>query len=366
LLAGLAACAGDSIKTVSDTGAAADGGQPGVTASPAAREIAPGVLAFPPITADLPGEFAFRTVKGFYLTAIDGGGRTADPILITASTKAGPWEKFRLIVTYPDTPHDKSIQTAGGNYLTAMGGGGLTASVFHTDATQARDWERFRLLDLRDRNFAPSFYALYTIKGFYVTAVGGGGKYADAFHTDATEIQDWEKFRIVKCGDIGSGYAYGVMAANEEFLGHSLAGQPGSPQGNVSLGSAAGPPLKLVRQSDGSYAFQTSNGINYVTALGGGGQVSQYDDCGGRLFGACSEAWTTIFHTDATQIQDWEKFRIVEQGNCTYTIQTVKGFYVGIYKNSHGWGLTTDRSTISENEKFQLVMYGLASPAIIR
>jgi hypothetical protein len=57
-----------------------------------------------------------------------------------------------------------------------------------------------------------------TIKGFYVTAVGAGGKYADAIHTDATQIKGWEQFRIVKCGDIGSGYDYGVMAANGEFL----------------------------------------------------------------------------------------------------------------------------------------------------
>jgi hypothetical protein len=29
----------------------------------------------------LPGEFAFRTKKGYYLTAIDGGGRSAAPTI---------------------------------------------------------------------------------------------------------------------------------------------------------------------------------------------------------------------------------------------------------------------------------------------
>jgi hypothetical protein len=137
-----------------------------------------------------PGEFALRTYKGFYVAAIDGGGRIADPILLTAATTAGPWEKFTLAVTYPNTTYDKSIQTSRGNYLTALNGGGLTGGAFHTDATQARDWERFRLEDLSSGNFAPSFYALSTIKGFNVTAVGAGGKSTDAFHTDARHTQD--------------------------------------------------------------------------------------------------------------------------------------------------------------------------------
>lgn len=56
----------------------------------------------------------------------------------------------------------------------------------------------------------------------------------------------------------------------------------------------------------------------------------------------------------------------VDQGNCKYAIQTVSGFFVGTFKDSSGYSLlTTDRSTISENEKFQLVMYGLGSPAVL-
>lgn len=160
---------------------------------------------------------------------------------------------------------------------------------------------------------------------------------------------------------------YGVMAANGSFLDAYPAG--GRSQGDVSLGSPAGWRYKLIRQGDGSYALQTSNGINYVTALGGGGQIQRYDDCSQLgLFhpGACLEGWSSIFHTDATQVQAWEKFRFIDQGNCTYAIQTVKGFYVGIYKDSHGWALTTDRSTISENEKWQLVVSYLASPAVLR
>ena len=54
------------------------------------------------------------------------------------------------------------------------------------------------------------------------------------------------------------------------------------------------------------------------------------------LSGACIEGYSTIFHTDARQVQAWGKFRFIDQGNCTYAIQTASGFYVGIYKDSSG------------------------------
>ena len=103
------------------------------------------------------------------------------------------------------------------------------------------------------------------------------------------------------------------------------------------------------------------------TALGGGVQAQQYfpPNCG--LFSACIGGFSTIFHTDATQVQAWERFRIINQGNCNYAIQTTKGFFVGIFKDLSGYMLmTTDRSSISANEKFQFVMYGLASPVVIQ
>ena len=69
-----------------------------------------------PLTSAYPGEFAFRTQKGFYLTAINGGGRIADPIVVTAATAAGAWEKFKLAIATPPSAYDKTIQTATGNY----------------------------------------------------------------------------------------------------------------------------------------------------------------------------------------------------------------------------------------------------------
>ena len=65
-------------------------------------------------TSAYPGEFAFRTQKGYYLTAINGGGRTGDPTVITSATSAGPWEKFKLGIASPPSPYDKLIQTDQG------------------------------------------------------------------------------------------------------------------------------------------------------------------------------------------------------------------------------------------------------------
>ena len=71
-----------------------------------------------------------------------------------------------------------------------------------------------------------------------------------------------------------------------------------------------------MQQNDVSYALETSNGINYVTAIQGGGLASgtkTYDD----------------LVTDRTQVQAWEKFKFIDQGDCSYAIQTVGGYYLG-------------------------------------
>lgn len=59
---------------------------------------------------------------------------------------------------------------------------------------------------------------------------------------------------------------------------------------------------------------------------------------------------------------------MVDQGNCTYANQTTNGFFVGIYKDSSGYTLLTTRrdEASTANEKFQLVVYGLASPVILQ
>ena len=233
---------------------------------PDVRDTQPPVKP-PPEWVTLPGEFALRTRKGYYVTAVNGGGRTTDPVMVTATMLVTPWEKFRLSGLVPSPLHDKSIQTSRGHYVTAVDGGGHTADVVHTDATQISDWERFRLHDLSVDGAAPTYFALQTIHGNYLTAVGEGGKYDNAIHTDATQLGSWEQFRIVKCGDLGTGYQYTILAADGQALIANEGGglDDGTPiyRDYLRPGGTVGTPLGdrpaitwarfgLIRQNDGS------------------------------------------------------------------------------------------------------------------
>jgi hypothetical protein len=332
------------------------------------------VPTLPPIyfSYTLPGAFAFKTTRGYYLTAVSGGGRSSPPAVVTATQFAGPWEQFRIRVD-PNTAYDKSFQTSMGNYVTAVNGGGMTGDALHTDATRVLGWEQFRMVDLAENGgSAPTWYSLFTIRNNVVTAVGAGGRYDDAIHTDGYQVGSWERLRPVKCGDLGDGYEYYILDANGTMLtaddggGHAddyaivRGWWPGEPS------NAQWSRFRLMRQSDGTYALRTSNGVNYVTALQGGGLVEQYVECDPGWFGACIDGRTGIFHTDATAVRGWEKFRIVDTGDCKYAIQTSSGFYMGIFASSHGTMMTTRRSSITSTEKFEFVMSGLGSPVIIQ
>jgi hypothetical protein len=180
----------------------------------------------------------------------------------------------------------------------------------------------------------------------------------------------WEEFRVVKCGDIGDGYSYAIIPSNGAMLTAEYGG--GRIDGySIVQGYAYDEPddaswsrFTLLRQPDGSYAMRTASG-NYVTAVGGGGLVQEYLECDTGGWGACLDSVSDVFHTDATQVSSWERFRVVDTGDCHYALQTTSGFYVGMYLSSHGWMFTTRRSSISANEKFELVMGGLGSPPII-
>ena len=70
-------------------------------------------------------------------------------------------------------------------------------------------------------------------------------------------------------------------------------------------------------------------------------------------------AWDNLV-TDRTQVQAWEKFRFVDQGNCSYAIQTVSGYYLGKTNAAPGTALgvfSTNISDIKYAIKFRLVMF---------
>ena len=131
-----------------------------------------------------------KTINGHYLTAVGGGGRTTD-VLHTDATIARGWEKFTLVDSGDGSPFHYGLQTINGHYLTAVGGGGRNTDVVHSDATQLQAWEKFTLVGQ-----GPSLVAIQTTNGHYLTAVGGGGRITDAIHSDATTVRAWEEFRV--------------------------------------------------------------------------------------------------------------------------------------------------------------------------
>jgi hypothetical protein len=139
----------------------------------------------------LPSECFIQSFLGNYLTAVDGGGRTTDPIA-TDRVSASGWEAFKVVDAGSG---NVGIQTLNGNYVTAVFAGGRTADAIHTNERALQAWETFTLVPVAG---APQdVYAIRTGDGIhYLTASGGGGRTTDAIHTDATQIQAHEWFRF--------------------------------------------------------------------------------------------------------------------------------------------------------------------------
>jgi hypothetical protein len=220
------------------------------------------------------------------------------------------------------------IKTAGNYFVSAAGAGGRGGDY---DATQTLQTERATPADdalFKVYSTAPG-YAAYTIQtyhNYYLTALGGGGKTTAAFHTDATKPKTWEYFNIIKCGAIGSEYDYAIFSKG---AGRPLTAIGGRVKNAVSAYTSNPPAarFKLIRQpSTGYYALQVSNRVNYVTAIKGGGLTKGTAD------------WDNLV-TDRKQIQAWETFAFMDQGNCSYTFRTSNGSFIGV--NQGGTNIST-------------------------
>jgi len=100
------------------------------------------------------GMVAIQTVDGHYLTALSGGGLTDDmpytSAMHTDATRIQAWEKFTL-VPLNTGPFKYAIRTVYGYYLTAVEGGGQTTTpqghiIMDTLATSVRNWEQFQVI----------------------------------------------------------------------------------------------------------------------------------------------------------------------------------------------------------------------------
>jgi hypothetical protein len=138
-----------------------------------------------------------QSYDGHYLTAIGGGGHTHNAIH-TDATQAKSWERFTLVDADKGTPNiTYGIRTVKGFYLSAQDGGGRITNVIHTNRTRIDDWEEFQFESL-----GGGYYAIKTFNGRYLTAVNSGGlstQVADVLHSDARQVKKWEKFKLT-CG----------------------------------------------------------------------------------------------------------------------------------------------------------------------
>ncbi len=168
---------------------------PAAASAPApASPTAPGAVAqrAPSTALTDPNTCSFRTTRGFYLTAVGGGGRTTD-VIHTDATRVGSWEKFTLV--YSGDGVHYGLRTTNGHYVTAVNSGGLTTAVtpdvLHTDATQLLSWEKFSFALQPDGT-----WGVRAFDGHYLTAISAGGRTFAAINSDATAVNSWEKFRI--------------------------------------------------------------------------------------------------------------------------------------------------------------------------
>jgi hypothetical protein len=137
-----------------------------------------------------------QTYNGHYLTAVGGGGRTTD-VIHTDATRVGSWEKFTLVDSGDGAANiHYGLLTTNGHWLTAVGGGGRTTDVIHSNATVLQAWEKFNFVPLSPGGGSAFWAAIQTIDGHYLTAVnsGGIGSSPEAIHSNATQIQAWERF----------------------------------------------------------------------------------------------------------------------------------------------------------------------------
>jgi hypothetical protein len=268
----------------------------------------------------LDGKFAITTdLKGRYLTAVGGGGRITDVIHTDAGAPRA-WETFTLWVDSA-THQYRAFQTVSGHFITAVNAGGLTSDAIHSDATRILGWEMFKLVPQSPRPLDFNVFAIQTLRGFFLTAVGGGGHASgETIHTDAVNARGWELYNIFRRADFGSGSTYAVEARGGNILnGHLWPIYGGRVSSDDAVRLGGGPVHEmswtLLKQADGTYAFQTSSG--YVLTANGGGL--------GRGFRT---------DTPADQIGNWEKFTIVDNGDFTAYIKTYAGMYVtGVGKN---------------------------------
>jgi len=298
----------------------------------------------------LSGKFLIRTFRtGNFVTARDGGHHSIDA-LISSANMPGPNEVFTF---QPGDNFQHFISTAGNFFVSARNGGGIGASddteTFQTEARDFRDDEKFTWTGPA----GDGTFVIQTLTGNFVTAVGGGGHSTRAFHTDATAALAWEKFDLLRTGDLSVGhqhiYAIRPIGVSLGFLTATNGGNRKRHAMTVGTPLVDDSKFNLIKQPDGSFAIGTRLDPYLVTA----------DDGGGLAHGT-SQMDNLI--TTQTEVKDWEKFKINETSPGEFTIQTVSGFFLGVKDDlsniSTRISFPDEAPSIHYTAKFELISIG--------
>jgi hypothetical protein len=143
--------------------------------------------------APLPGEFALQGSSGSYLGDHNKGDGAADSVTMSGGEGT---ERFYLWYDGASGQH-YAFQYELTQHLS-------TSPVIVDEAL-------FKLLPQGGAHPLFPAFAIQTVRGYFVTAVGGGNPFlvgSDALHTDATRIGAWEDFRLSRCLNLGSGSKY--------------------------------------------------------------------------------------------------------------------------------------------------------------
>jgi hypothetical protein len=271
------------------------------------------------LALELFGNFSIRTVeRNAYLTARpENQGIDA---VITSAWTPGLYQKFRL--AHQLTGHT-TFRTWENHYISAVRGGGKgyadATKSLETDRTTLVDEALFKIEPRVDKSGFVSF-AIKTAVGYYLTALDGGGRSSAAFITNITKEDLWERYTINQCGEIGNG----IYAIVPRATRRPLSVVPGKVKGGVSttVTNWAQSRLYFVRQAPGWHALQLGNGNsanpgNYITAAGGGNWSKNLPPA-------------DVLQTDRRQAQAWEMFAFSPQLDCSWTIQTSMGLFMGV------------------------------------
>jgi hypothetical protein len=128
------------------------------------------------------------------------------------------------------------------------------------------------------------------------------------------------KWTITKCGDVGTGIHYALRPVGSKTASY---------------------PMTIVRQADGTHAVQRDGG-QYWSAVGGGGNAP------GKGSDGLPIAFVDTVGTN-------EKLKLLDQGNCTYAIQTAKGWHFGMKAGEYDWATLSTR--ISEPSQAPTIGY---------